>query len=686
MKKKVMIAILLAGMGASSCTKKSTEEKQSTEKKHGIEIEYMDKTVSPKDDFFKFVNGGWLAQNTIPADRGAWGSFQELRKNNDEVTLKVLKDAMKSGEYKEGTDQYKAMLFFNTAMDTTSLNKIGATPLKPYLDEVEAIKNIQDLQGFLAKSLPYGMEQFFGYSVSANLTNSSMNSAYLGASGLGLPGRNYYLDQDKDTQANRDAYVKHIARMLKLLNIADADAKADRIMALETKLATAMLTKEEKRDLNNLNNPMTVSDLVKLVPSIDWVKYFKTIETGDFKEIIVTQPKYMKAVEKIFKTTPLSTIKELLTWNIINSGAGLLGKELEDANFDFYSKTLNGVAQMRPREERVLATTNGVLGEAVGKLYVAKVFPPEAKQKAKEMVDNILKAFEKRINQLTWMSDETKEKAQKKLSSFMVQIGYPDEWKDYSKLEIKGFADGGSYFQNILNARKWNFEDRKSKLGKPVDKKEWGMAPQTVNAYYNPLFNKIVFPAAILQPPFYDYKADDAVNYGGIGAVIGHEISHGFDDSGARFDEKGNLNNWWTDSDKEKFTKLGEKLIAQFDEFEPYPGLHVNGTYTLGENIGDLGGSNVAFEALKMLLKKKGHPEKIDGYTAEQRFFLSWATIWRTMMREETMRNRIKTDPHAPGMYRAVAPLQNIDAFYEAFDIKEGDKMYKKPEDRVKIW
>lgn len=681
-----MIAILLAGMGASSCTKKSTEEKQSTEKKHGIEVEYMDKTVSPKDDFFKFVNGGWLAQNTIPADRGAWGSFQELRKNNDEVTLKVLKDAMKSGEYKEGTDQYKAMLFFNTAMDTTSLNKIGATPLKPYLDEVEAIKNIQDLQGFLAKSLPYGMEQFFGYSVSANLTNSSMNSAYLGASGLGLPGRNYYLDQDKDTQANRDAYVKHIARMLKLLNIADADAKADRIMALETKLATAMLTKEEKRDLNNLNNPMTVSDLMKLVPSIDWVKYFKTIETGDFKEIIVTQPKYMKAVEKIFKTTPLSTIKELLTWNIINSGAGLLGKELEDANFDFYSKTLNGVAQMRPREERVLATTNGVLGEAVGKLYVAEVFPPEAKQKAKEMVDNILKAFEKRINQLTWMSDETKEKAQKKLSSFMVQIGYPDEWKDYSKLEIKGFADGGSYFQNILNARKWNFEDRKSKLGKPVDKKEWGMAPQTVNAYYNPLFNKIVFPAAILQPPFYDYKADDAVNYGGIGAVIGHEISHGFDDSGARFDEKGNLNNWWTDSDKEKFTKLGEKLIAQFDEFEPYPGLHVNGTYTLGENIGDLGGSNVAFEALKMLLKKKGHPEKIDGYTAEQRFFLSWATIWRTMMREETMRNRIKTDPHAPGMYRAVAPLQNIDAFYEAFDIKEGDKMYKKPEDRVKIW
>lgn len=679
MKTKVMITILLTGIGFSSCTKKETEI-------HGINVNFMDKKVSPKEDFFKFVNGGWLAKNTIPADRGSWGSFDELRQNNDEVTLKVLKNAMQNEKYKEGTDQYKAMLFFNTAMDTENINKAGTTPLKPYLEKVNSIKNIADLQNYLAEALPYGMEQFFNYSVFADLKNSSINAAYLEPASLGLPGRNYYTDQDEDTKGKRVAYVKHISRMLGLLGLDNTDKRATKIMELETKLATAKLTKEARRDLNNIYHPKTVAELQKITPSVKWTQYFQDIKTGKFEEIIITEPKYMATVEEVFQTTPISTIKELLRWNIINSGAGLLSTELEDANFDFYGKTLNGVEKMRPREQRMLASTNGVLGEAVGKLYIDEVFPPEAKQKAKEMVDNILKAFGDRIDRLTWMSDTTKVKAHKKLNSFMVQIGYPDEWKDYSSLTIEDFSKGGSYFQNVLNARKWNFEDNKSKLGKPVDKKEWGMAPQTVNAYYSPLFNKIVFPAAILQPPFYDYKADDAVNYGGIGAVIGHEISHGFDDSGARFDENGNLKNWWTDSDKEKFTILGKQLIAQFDAFEPYPDLHVNGTYTLGENIGDLGGVNVAFEALKNHLKKVEHPEKIDSFTAEQRFFLSWATIWRTMMREETMRNRIKTDPHSPGMFRAFAPIQNMDAFYQAFDIKEGDKMYKKPEDRVKIW
>lgn len=364
----------------------------------------------------------------------------------------------------------------------------------------------------------------------------------------------------------------------------------------------------------------------------------------------------------------------------------MLGKELEQANFDFYSKTMTGVEKMRPREERMLAMTNGILGEAVGKLYVDAVFPPEAKTKAKEMVGNILKAFEERIDQLSWMSDATKEKAQLKLSKFTVKIGYPDKWKDYSALETKDFANGGSYFQNVLNARKWNFDEQKAKLGKPVDRTEWGMAPQTVNAYNNSLNNEIVFPAAILQPPFYDYKADDAVNYGGIGAVIGHEISHGFDDSGSRFDENGNLNNWWTDEDRTKFTELGNKLIAQFDAVEPYPGLHLNGTYALGENIGDLGGVNVSYTALDNHLSASERPEKIDGYTPEQRFFISWATVWRTMMREDAMRNKIKTDPHSPGMYRATMPIQNMEEFHTAFEIKEGDKMYVKPENRVKIW
>lgn len=682
MKKTIVFAGVVAILGLSSCKKEQKEDMET----HGIHVEHMDKTVSPKEDFFKFVNGNWLANNTIPEDRGTWGSFDELRKRNDGVTLEVLKDAMESGKYKEGTDQYKAMLFFNTAMDTEAINKQGKAPLKPYFEMIDKIQNIADLQSFLTEITPYGMEQLFGYSVGAGLSNSSINTAYLGPVRLGLPDRSYYVDKDADTQSKRDAYVKYLSGMLEIMNIKDAEAKANRIMELETRLATAMLSKEESRDATKLNNPMTVAKLKKLTPAIDWKKYFADLKTGDFETIIVTQPAYMKEVQKVLKTVPISTIKELLTWRVLNSGASMLDAELEQAQFDFYTKTLKGVSQMRPREERMLATTNGVLGEAVGKLYVDKVFPPEAKAKAKEMVENIIGAYHERIQRLQWMSEETKAKARKKLDKLMVQIGYPDTWKDYSTLEVKDFANGGSFFQNVMNARKWNFEEDNAKLNKPVDREEWGMAPQTVNAYFHPLFNKIVFPAAILQPPFYDYKADAAVNYGGIGAVIGHEISHGFDDSGARFDDEGNLNNWWTESDKKEFKELGDRLVAQFDAVKPFEDVHLNGRFTLGENIGDLGGVNSAFEGLKRYFESNGHPEDIDGYTAEQRFFISWATVWRTMMREDEMRNKIKTDPHSPGMYRATMPIQNMDEFHEAFGIKEGDAMYLKSEDRVKIW
>lgn len=668
-------------IGLTSCKKKEMDTEV-----HGIQVAHMDKTVSPKQDFFKFVNGSWLANNTIPEDRGTWGSFDELRKTNDKVTLNVLKDAMESGKYNEGTDEYKAMLFFNTAMDTAAINKEGVAPLQLYLDKVADIKNVADLQNFLVEMLPYGMEQFFGYAVFAGLSNSSINAAYLGKSSLGLPDRSYYVDEDADTRAKREAYVKHIARMLELVGIEDATAKADRIMALETQLATAMLPKEEARDMNKLNNPMTVRELQKLTPAIDWKKYFADLSTGEIDTIIVMQPKYMQEVQKVLTSLPMSTIKELLAWNIVNGGAGLLSKELEQANFDFYTTTLTGVKKMRPREERMLSMTNGVLGEAVGKLYVDEVFPPEAKIKAKEMVDNIIAAYRERIGRLSWMSEETKEKALKKLDKMMVQIGYPDKWKDYGSLEVKGFDANGSFYQNVLNARKWNFEDKKSNLGKPVDREEWGMAPQTVNAYFHPLYNKIVFPAAILQPPFYDYKADAAVNYGGIGAVIGHEISHSFDDSGARFDENGNLNNWWTKEDKKQFMALGNLLVAQYDAVKPYEDVSLNGRFTLGENIGDLGGVNSAYEGLQMYLEENGRPEKIDDYTPEQRFFISWATVWRTMMREDAMRNKIKTDPHSPGMYRATMPIQNMDEFHITFDVQEGDAMYLKPEERVKIW
>ncbi len=682
MKKIIACAGVIAMMSLTSCQEKNTEDMQT----HGIQLDCMDLSVSPKENFFKFVNGKWLENNTIPEDRGTWGSFDELRKKNDIATLKVLKDAMASGKYTEGSDEYKAMTFFNTAMDTNSIDKVGASLLAPYLEEIDKIRSIQDLQRVMADILPYDIKAFFGYSVSAGLTNSEVNEAYLESSNLGLPDRSYYLDKDSDTQAKREAYVKHITRMFQLLGIQDAERTAESIMKLETRLASAMLSKEEARDMNKLNNPMTIKELEKLTPSINWKAYFNDIHSGDFKSIIVTQPKYMKELQKVLNSTPIESLKALLKWNFINAYASSLDSRLEKADFDFYTKTLNGVSKMRNREERVLSLTNDLLGDAVGKLYVAEVFPEEAKIKAKEMVDNIMKAFSKRIKNLSWMSEKTKEMAQKKLDKMMVQIGYPDTWKDYSKLEIRSFANGGSLFQNLLNISKWNFEENIAKLGKEVDRTEWEMAPQTVNAYFHPSYNKIVFPAAILQVPFYDYKADDAVNYGGIGAVIGHEISHCFDDAGARFDENGNLKDWWSKDDKQKFSSLGDKLVAQFDAVQVFDDVHLNGRYTLGENIGDLGGVNAAFEGLQMYLNEKGRPDNIDGFSPEQRFFISWTTVWRTMMRDDAMRNKIKTDPHSPGMYRATMPIQNMDEFHKAFNIKEGDKMYLSPEKRVKIW
>jgi putative endopeptidase len=395
----------------------------------------------------------------------------------------------------------------------------------------------------------------------------------------------------------------------------------------------------------------------------------------------------MQALQSTFEANNVEDWKTYLTWTIFNNSTGTLSTEIERANWEFYNKTLQGAKEQRPLKERALATVNGTLGEALGKLYVEENFPPEAKEKAQEMISNIIQAFEVRINNLSWMSDSTKVKAIEKLGTTTIKVGYPDEWKDYSDLQIAGPDDEeGSFFQNMMNARKWRMEETMAKLGEPVDKTEWFMPPQTVNAYYNPSYNEIVFPAAILQPPFYDYKADAAVNYGGIGAVIGHEISHGFDDSGSRFDSEGNLNNWWTEEDLKQFEGLGGALAEQYDAIEVLDSVYINGKFTLGENIGDLGGVNAAYDGLQIHLAEHGNPGEIDGFTPEQRFFLSWATVWRTKMRDEALRNLIKTDPHSPGMYRAYVPLQNIEAFYEAFDIQEGDDMYVAPEDRVLIW
>ena len=691
--KRMLFSLIVAFTFMVSCK----NENQKEEKIPGISVENMDTSTKPSDDFFRYVNGTWIDKTEIPADRTRWGSFDELRKKTDADVLTILNEAIAEDKFQklkdaEGnltleTDQKKAVNFYETIMDTVAREKQGIEPLKPFLAKINAITNIADLQTLLIEMAPYGGAGFFDFEVFNDLKDSKMNAGYVTPAGLGL-SRDYYVDQDDDTKEKRKKYIAHIARMLQFFGDSEgvAVANADKVFQYEYNLAEPRFTKEESRDTRKLYNPKTIAELSEITPSINWETYFNGIGINDLNRVIVLQPNYMMAVEKILNSSSIDDVKLYLRWTAIDRAAGMLNNELDVANWEFYSKELQGAKQQRPRDERALGSLNGSIGEALGKLYVDKKFPPEAKVKAEEMIVNVMLGMEKRINALEWMGAETKVKALEKLTKMTVKIAYPDKWKDYADLDVKGLKDGGSYFQNSVNISKWEFEENIGKLGKPVDRTEWGMAPQIVNAYFNPVNNEIVFPAAILQPPFYNYKADEAVNYGGIGAVIGHEISHCFDDSGARFDADGNLVDWWTPEDLEKFTELGKKLTDQYSAVEALEGVNLNGEFTLGENIGDLGGINAAYDGLQIFYEKNGRPEDIDGFNAEQRFYLSWGTIWRTKMREDAMRNLIKTDPHSPGMYRAYMPLQNVDVFYAAFNIKEGDKMYLKPEDRVKIW
>ncbi|MCO6174884.1 M13 family metallopeptidase [Flavobacterium sp. NRK F10] len=656
--------------------------------KIGINTDYMDTSVSPADDFFRYVNGKWLDKTEIPADRTRWGSFDELRKNTDDDVMAILKEALADKSITPDSDQGKALSLYKSVLDTITRNKMGVAPLKPYLAKIDEVKNVKDLVALITEMESEGGIGFFGSYVYTDAKDSNRNVVYVGTGSLGLPDRDYYVSDAADTKEKREKYVAHITRMLQYLGDSEASAKnaAEKVLALETKMATASLDRVARRDRRNTYNPMKVSDLQKIVPTVDWNNYFESTGIGAIDSVVVSQPKYMEEVETIFQEADIDSWKAYLRWTLLNDNAEVLSTEVADANWEFYGKTLKGAVKQRPADERALATVNGRLGEALGKLYVAKKFPPEAKTKAQAMIANVMKAFENRIDRLPWMTKETKENAKLKLNKLTVKIGYPDKWKDYSKLTVTSPENGGTYFENTIRYRHWSHQKNIEKLGKPVDKTEWGMSPQTVNAYFNPSNNEIVFPAAILQPPFYDYKADEAVNYGGIGAVIGHEISHGFDDSGSRYDSNGNLVNWWSDEDLKQFTGLGGALADQYSALQPLPGIYVDGKFTLGENIGDLGGVNAAFDGLQIYLKENGNPGLIDGFTPEQRFFISWATIWRTKMRDEAIKNQVKTDPHSPGMYRASVPLQNVDAFYNTFNVQEGNGMYVAPESRVKIW
>ena len=685
---KTAVLIAVAPMILISCgnneSKKDVAEVADNQP-HGIILENMDTSVNPKDDFYNYVNGSWMKNTEIPEDRTIWGGFSVLRKSTDKDVLDILVKAKESGKYDSNTDQAKALFLFDSKLDVASRNAAGITPLQPALDAITSINNLEDLQTVLM-TVPNVSSPFIDIVSFPNLNDSSINAAYLSENGLGLGDRDYYLEMDTKSVEIRAKYVEHISRMLQFLGDDEnsATASAEKILAMETQLAEPRLDKVQSRDVRNFNNPKSISETQSLIPSYNIEKMMadKEIEQK-IDTLIVLQPKFITSLNSFLIEHSIEDIKTLLRWDTFVSSAGRLTEEIEIANWEFYSKYLRDAKEMRPANERALAVVNNNVGEALGQLYVDEKFPPEAKEKAEIMIANVIAAYQERIQVLDWMSAETKTKAIEKLDKFTVKIGYPDKWEDYSKM---GVTENNTYFENITAINKWSEEKSLSEIGEPVDKTEWGMSPQTVNAYFNPLNNEIVFPAAILQPPFYDYLADDAVNYGGIGAVIGHEISHAFDDSGARFDANGNLVNWWSEEDLKQFTARGDALAEQYSKIEVLDSVYINGKFTLGENIGDLGGVLGAYDGLQMLYEKNGRPEDIDGFTAEQRFFMSWATVWRTLTRDEQLRTLIKTDSHSPGMVRATQPLINIDAFYEAFDIKEGDEMFLPVEERVRIW
>lgn len=652
----------------------------------GIILSNMDTTVNPKEDFYNYVNGNWMKNTEIPDDQVRWGGFNVLRKSTDADVLEILEKAKENKKYGAETDQAKALAVFATELDTVARNEAGITPLQPALDKIAAMKNVEDFQAAMTVNATTIAQPFLGIAAFSNPSNSAMNSAYITPGGLGLPDRDYYTNADAKSVEIRAEYVNHITRMLQFLGDSEESAReqAETILAFETKLAEPRLDKVASRDFRNFNNPRAMEQVQNKYPAIQWENAFKDLGVSKKVDtVIVMQPKYMETVQNILAKGDVDTWKMVMRWQTLNGAAGMLTTDIEKANWDFYSNYLSGAVKQRPADERALATVNGTIGEAVGQLYVDEKFPPEAKAKAEKMIANVISAYKDRIMNLEWMSDSTKIKAVEKLDKFTVKIGYPDKFEDFSSMAVS--ADK-SYYENMQAVAEWQLKDNLDKIDEPVDRKEWGMSPQTVNAYFNPFNNEIVFPAAILQPPFYDYKADEAVNYGGIGAVIGHEISHAFDDSGARFDAQGNLVNWWSDKDLEQFTGRGNALAEQYDKVEVLDSVYINGKFTLGENIGDLGGVLAAYDGLQKFYKENGRPEDIDGLTAEQRFFMSWATVWRTKQRDESLRTQVKTDPHSPGRYRATEPLKNVDAFYEAFNIKEGDPMYVAPENRVRIW
>ena len=673
-------SLLIACGGNNKKSENTMTDSKNADK--GLSLAEMDTTVRPQDDFYNYVNGTWAKTAKIPADKPTWGSFHILREKTDENCLLILDNLLKEN-FAQGTEGQKIKDLYESFIDWKKRDAEGLKPIEGLLTKIDNIKTLADLQKYLEEVTPEGENPICAWGVYADMKDSNMNTVYLGNFSIGM-GRDYYQKDNKENTEALQKYQDYVMAIFKVLKDDKAAEKAKQMVDFERSVAKLMLTNEEDRNPNLSYNPQTMAELSKLVKNINLPQLLKNVGVNTDK-VVVSEIRLYKQYDKFINEKNLPLIKDYLKYQLVADNASNLTKELDELSFNFYSKELQGQQEQRPMNKRALSVINGILGEAFGKLYVEKYFPPKAKEEMVTLVDYLKKSFAQHIKDVTWMSDATKEKALAKLNKFTVKVGYPDKWEDYSKLTIEPAAKS-VYYTNLQRVNEWAYQKSLEKVGKPVDKTKWGMSPQTVNAYYNPLYNEIVFPAAILQPPFFNFEADPAVNFGGIGAVIGHEMTHGFDDSGAEFDGDGNLQNWWTPEDKKNFENATQALAKQYDQYEPVKGVFVNGTFTSGENIADLGGVNIAFDALQMYLKDKGNVDKISNFTQDQRFFISWGTVWRTLSTDKYLTNQVKTDPHSPGYFRSFGPLVNVDAWYKAFDVKEGDKLYKKPEDRIKIW
>ncbi|WP_243041657.1 M13 family metallopeptidase [Dyella sedimenti] len=651
----------------------------------GFDIKELDTSKNACNDFNGFVNAKWVDANPIPADRTRWGSFDMLREDSLNVQHAIVEKAAKdAATAKPGSIEQKIGYFYASGMDEAAIEKAGYEPIKPVLAQIAALKNGGDVAAYIRDSYAHGNPVAFRFGGNADFKDSSKQIAYANQGGLGLPTADYY--SKPDFAKIRDAYVAHIARTLVLVGTSEADAQAQAkaVLAFETRLAKASLVPTELRQPENRYHYVSIAEADKVTPHFEWAAFFQA-QGADVKDgFSLSQPKFFAEFDQMLADVPVADWQAYLRFHAISEAAPYLSSAFQQEDFAFNAQTLNGQKEMKARWKRTLDAIEGGMGMALGQLYVAQTFSPESKARAQELVANLRAAYKTRIENLPWMSDATKQKALEKWATFTPKIGYPDKWRDWSGLTLQP----DDYFANVEAAAKFNYAYMVGKIGKPVDRTEWGMTPQTVNAYYNSLKNEIVFPAAILQPPFFDAKADDALNYGGIGAVIGHEMGHGYDDQGSKFDAQGNNVNWWTDADRKAFEARTDLLADQFNHYEALPGKFVNGRLTMGENIGDLGGLNAAYDALQMALAKnpKEAKAKIDGYTENQRFFLNWARVWRGSIRPEAQLTSLNTDPHAPAQFRAIGAPSNMPAFAKAFQCKAGDPMVRPADKQVKIW